>query len=132
MDNVETWIPYDMSLLFSIECIPITENIRHSNSPCQLPLQVYDPLLGRIPVLSGTTLIGTLTRFVTLLSNLFHKCSLDDKMWTVVCMVVNLELDIILVEEMTFNHDHVWPRNTLLRQWLVTGMDKLTNIKTEN
>jgi hypothetical protein len=47
-------------------------------------------------------------------------------------MVVNLELDIILVEEMTFNHDHVWPRNTLLRQWLVTGMDKLTNIKTEN
>ena len=121
-----------MSLLFSIECIPITENIRHSNSPCQLPLQVYGPLLGRIPVLSGMTLIGTLTRFVTLLSNLFHKCSLDDKMWTVVCMVVNLELDIILVEEMTFNHDYIWPRNTLLRQWLVTGMDKLTNIKTEN
>lgn len=87
MDNVETWIPYDMSLLFSIECTPITENIHHSNSPCQLPLQVYGPLLGRIPVLSGMTLIGTLTRFVTLLSNLFHKCSLDDKMWTVVCMV---------------------------------------------
>lgn len=53
-------------------------------------------------------------------------------MWAVVCMVVNLELNIISVEEVTFNHGYVWPRITLLWQWLVTDIDKMMNIKAEN